>query len=106
MTVISFNLSKTACEVIANGHAEYAEQGKDIVCAAVSALLMGLAAWLEQIAEDGREISIEEETLETGHVDIAVNGPRLEDAFLQTWAGLKLIERAYPDNVKVRLKRA
>lgn len=47
------------------GHAGYAERGKDIVCAAVSALAQGLLHSLDALTDD--EISTE---AESGHVKI------------------------------------
>ena len=48
-----------------DGHAGYAEVGKDIVCAAVSALAQGLLHSLDALTDD--EISTE---AESGHVKI------------------------------------
>lgn len=48
-----------------DGHAGYAEVGKDIVCAAVSALAQGLLHSLDALTDD--EISTE---AENGHVKI------------------------------------
>lgn len=48
-----------------DGHAGYAEFGKDIVCAAVSALAQGLLHSLDALTDD--EISTE---AESGHVKI------------------------------------
>ncbi|MCD7868536.1 MAG: ribosomal-processing cysteine protease Prp [Clostridiales bacterium] len=39
-------------ELISRGHADYAEEGKDIVCAAVSALIINTVNSLETFTED------------------------------------------------------
>ena len=49
-----------------DGHAGYAEVGKDIVCAAVSALAQGLLHSLDALTDD--EISTE---AESGHVTVS-----------------------------------
>ena len=45
-----------------NGHAEYAEYGQDIVCAAVSALVINTINSIEQYTEDSFESSVDPET--------------------------------------------
>ena len=50
----------TGCRM--NGHAEYAEYGQDIVCAAVSALVINTINSIEQYTEDSFESSVDPET--------------------------------------------
>ena len=45
-----------------SGHAEYAEYGQDIVCAAVSALVINTINSIEQYTEDAFESSVDPET--------------------------------------------
>ena len=64
-----------------DGHAGYAEVGKDIVCAAVSALAQGLLHSLDALTDD--EISTE---AESGHVkmeygNLSEQGKLLIDSF-------------------------
>lgn len=80
------------------GHANYAEQGKDIVCAAVSALVYTLQESIEKLTDDNVGFSfldfatvIEFDGLST-EADIIIN------SFL---IGCSLIAGAYPDNVKL-----
>lgn len=61
--MIVVNVSETGITV--DGHAGYAETGKDIICAAVSALIQGLIHSLESLTDD--EISYH---IEKGHIDI------------------------------------
>ncbi len=63
------------------GHAGYAERGKDIVCAAVSALAQGLVHSLSVLTDD--EISAE---VESGHIrmeyeNLSEQGKLLIDSF-------------------------
>lgn len=48
--MIVINVTKTGITV--DGHAEYAETGKDIVCAAVSALTQTLIAGIKSLTDD------------------------------------------------------
>ena len=64
------------------GHAGYAERGKDIVCAAVSALAQGLVHSLSVLTDD--EISAE---VKSGHIrmeyeNLSEQGKLLIDLFL------------------------
>ena len=47
-------------EFISKGHAGYAEAGQDIVCAAVSALVLNMANSVETFTEDGYEGEMDE----------------------------------------------
>ena len=61
--MIVVNVSTTGITV--DGHAGYAEIGKDIICAAVSVLTQGLVHSLEALTDD--EISYH---IANGHIDI------------------------------------
>ena len=61
--MIVVNVSTTGITV--DGHAGYAETGKDIICAAVSVLTQGLVHSLEALTDD--EISYH---IANGHIDI------------------------------------
>ena len=85
-------------KITVSGHAEYAEPGKDIVCAAISTLSQVFVASVEELtaaqiktAQTGgyMEIVIEEST-ERAQV--------LLDSFL---LGCRMIADQYPDNVRV-----
>ena len=86
-------------ELEAHGHAEHGAIGHDIVCAGVSALLYGLAAYLEGQCDK----------CPTGHLDRSESPGRLylrtgglegaETAFAVTAAGLALMMRAFPEAV-------
>ena len=84
-------------KITVSGHAEYAEHGKDIVCAAISTLSQVFVASVEELtaaqiktAQTGgyMEIVIEEST-ERAQV--------LLDSFL---LGCRMIADQYPDNVR------
>ena len=63
MLLIAINITRTGLTV--DGHAGYAEIGKDIICAAVSVLAQGLVHSLKALTDD--EISYH---IAGGHIDI------------------------------------
>ena len=88
--MIVVNVSTTGITV--DGHAGFAEVGKDIICAAVSALIQGLIHSLESLTDD--EISYH---IENGHIDInyenlSEKGQLLVDSF---FIGISEIVQAY-----------
>ena len=99
MIMIRMKWGEEGIALEAVGHAEHGAIGHDIVCAGVSALLYGLAAYLEEQAE----------ACPTGHVDRAESPGGLylrtrgvkndEVAFAAIAAGLTLIARAFPRSV-------
>lgn len=88
----------------AEGHAGMAPRGRDIVCAGVSALLYGFAAYLESLAPRGTEDCPHLECTEgDGILRLVTHG--LGGAERQGWAvvaaGLRLIEESYPACVRL-----
>lgn len=83
----------------AEGHALYAETGKDIVCSAVSSLLYTLANFLEYIGADDLEGHDEDEF----HVECKgmYHDEAVHTAFRMTVFGLQLLAEQYPDNLVV-----
>ena len=91
----------------AEGHAGYAEYGKDIVCAGVSALMQTLRpALLERGIRNTRYM------ITSGESRIEVKAePECEErypclvVFETVLAGLKEIARAYPDYVSIKVEK-
>lgn len=76
-----------------DGHAGYAPQGSDIVCAGVSALAYALVGYLEGV--DGSFFNSQ-----PGHLVIECkNGKHVHTAFEVTVTGIRQLADAYPDNV-------
>lgn len=78
-----------------DGHAGYAEAGKDIVCAAVSVLAQNLIGSIEALTEDKIQCQIE-----TGHInikygDLSEQGKLLVDSF---FIGVSAVSAAYGQN--------
>ena len=91
----------------AEGHAGYAEYGKDIVCAGVSALMQTLRPALLE-----RGIRNTMYMITTGESRMEVKAePECEErytclvVFETVLAGLKEIARAYPDYVLIKVEK-
>ena len=82
-------------QVVTKGHAEYAEEGQDIICAAVSVLMVNTANSIETLTEDG--FTCEEDD---GYVAIAIEQEASEGAHLLMESlklGLESIRETYGD---------
>ena len=80
-----------------SGHAGYAEKGKDIVCAGVSAITQTLLGYLESC-------DIEMESSErNGYTRVVAKEFRQSviTAFEMAFIGMKLLEKKYPEHVRV-----
>lgn len=80
------------------GHANYAEPGKDIVCAAVSTLAQTLIQSFLQLAEDTITYDIQPGAVDMKFRYLSERGKVLIDAF---FIGCRMIADEYPDNVRV-----
>lgn len=88
------------------GHAGYAEAGKDIVCAAVTGIWYALRTKLEKEQEKGN-LKLEKEEL-PGYLDIrieqvAVSNEKMVDEVIDTaLCGFEEIAEYYPENLFVK----
>lgn len=100
MVTIEFKDSKGyTTEIVATGHANYAEIGKDIVCSAVSAILTGL------INELGRYCEIDH-SVNSGNFKVRIREPDEKTQIITEFVEntLQDIADTYPDNVTVTNK--
>ncbi len=77
------------------GHAEYAEPGQDIVCAAVSALVINAINSVEQLVCDKFKLTTEKES---GLIDFSLEDGYSQDALLLIRSlvlGLQGIQKSY-----------
>lgn len=82
-----------------NGHAGHGEKGKDIVCAAVSALAINLKHSLYELCPaDTFEIEQSPGNIEIKHKDLSQRAVLLRSSFL---IGVCGIAESYPDHVNV-----
>lgn len=94
--------------VSVEGHAGYGEKGKDIVCAAVSALCIALDAALTKFCDNGKMFDICRD-IGDGTVNIQVKNfmsyeiyTRVKDMFYMFFIGMEEIEKQYPLYVQTR----
>lgn len=85
-------------EIKIEGHANYAEHGKDIVCAGVSTLIQTLIQSVEELTADKIEYSMSPGTVDIKFWCLSGETKTLIDAF---FIGVGMIANTYPENVRV-----
>lgn len=85
--------------ITVDGHADYAEPGKDIVCAAVSVLAQNLIKSMKDLTRDCIKYAIL-----PGHIDIefknlSEQGKLLVDSF---FIGVSFISESYSEYVQIK----
>ena len=95
--MIVVSISTTNIQV--DGHAGYAEQGKDIICSAVSALTFNLIRSIESLTKD--KIKYNDDT--PGHINIEIENLTEESKLLidSFFIGISDISVAYPKYVQI-----
>lgn len=91
-------VTRYADRIEMRGHANYAEHGKDIVCAGVSALIQTLIQSVEELTADKIEYSMSPGTVDIKFWCLSGETKTLIDAF---FIGVQLIANTYPENVRV-----
>nr|WP_300326550.1 ribosomal-processing cysteine protease Prp [uncultured Anaerostipes sp.] len=87
-------------DVIAvSGHAEYAEAGKDIVCAGVTALTQTLIKSMADLTEDKIEYDTSPGRADIYYGDLSEAGKLLVDSF---FIGICQIADEFPDYVRMK----
>ena len=85
------------------GHAEYAEYGKDIVCAAVTTHAVGVINSLDVL----QKVEFENVIAEEGHIECLVKDKDIDKSqlLLQHFQlAISEIKREYPKNIKILKK--
>lgn len=95
--MIVIDISATGVKI--DGHAGYADAGKDIVCSAVTVLAFNLINSIEALTDD----AIEYQADDPGHIEIkfkslSEQGSLLVDSF---FIGIGEVIRAYPEYVQL-----
>ena len=85
-------------EIKVSGHANYAEEGKDIVCAGVTALTQTLVKSKEDLTEDKIEYDISPGRADIKYGDLSEKAKTLVDSF---FIGICMIADEFPDYVKI-----
>lgn len=81
------------------GHANYAEYGKDIVCAGVSSLVQALIGWLEENSWKAENVNVDTQNAE--YIISCEGGEEISAVFYMTALGLEQIAHSYPDHVQI-----
>nr|DAZ02715.1 MAG TPA: cysteine protease [Caudoviricetes sp.] len=81
-----------------SGHAGYAEPGKDIVCAGVTALTQTLIQSIENLTDDKIEYRISPGKAEIEYRNLSEKSKTLVDSF---FVGIRLIADEFPDYVAI-----
>lgn len=96
-----FTEDKGELELTIDGHAGYAEHGKDIVCAACSGITYALLAYLEEHSDEVTDVA--GPVVESGCFFISCKGTeRVATAFHMAVLGLRKIGSQYPDYVTIQ----
>lgn len=82
-----------------HGHAHYAEPGKDIVCAGVSALVQNLIQSIESLTTDTIKYVMSPGKVDIYFGDLSKHAQLLVDSF---FVGVQLIADNYPYHVTVQ----
>jgi uncharacterized protein YsxB (DUF464 family) len=86
-------------KITMGGHAGYAEPGKDIVCAAVTALTQTMVHSIEALTEDKPEYMASPGKFELEIKNLSEKSKTLVDSF---FIGICKIAEEFPEHVKVR----
>ncbi len=84
--------------ITVSGHANYAEAGKDIVCAGVSALVQGLIRSMESLTSDKIKYEISPGRADIYFKNLSGTGKLLVDSF---FIGVCQIADEFPDYVRI-----
>lgn len=83
------------------GHANYAEYGKDIVCAGISSIVQALIGWIEENYYKANCISV---SPKEGEVIISCEGGEdVAAVFQMASIGLEQIADSYPDHMQINI---
>lgn len=92
------NIEHTDSGITITGHAGYAPHGKDIVCAAISALVQTFIASVEELTEDEIIYIMEPGKIVLKHGNLSKRAQTLKDSF---FVGVKMVADTYPDHVVI-----
>lgn len=94
--MIAVSVRKDGIEI--SGHAGYAETGKDIVCAGVTALTQTLIRALEGLTKDEIEYEVSPGRADIHYGNLSEEGKLLVDSF---FIGVCSIADEFPENVTI-----
>ncbi len=106
MITVTDDRSFGSYRVLIEGHAGYADEGKDIVCSAVSILSYGLASIATRMYSEGKFSSPPNIVMDVGHASITCfpdnrYTDEMDHAFQFFWTGIDLLVARYPEYVQI-----
>ena len=100
MTTVVCRKTKEGFRFLCAGHAGYAEKGRDVVCAGVSALCMALDARLQALSRGG-SVKIKRREASDGFFLLEAAGA-VSESLATVLAGLLAIGAQYPGFLRVK----
>ena len=101
MTSVEFTQSDRLICFSCKGHADFAEKGKDIVCAGISALCMALLKRITELQKEN-QTEIKEYIVSDGCLILHFTRTlKSEDCIETVKCGFEAITRAYPENCRI-----
>lgn len=106
MTNITFKEDGSKRKILIEGHAGYAEKGKDVVCAGISVLYQSYKYFIEDLMDEGKAENIfinegdgfcEIESMNISTESIA--------AYEMTKQGIEAVSETFPNFVKIFQKK-
>ena len=88
-------------KVILQGHAEYRDWGKDVVCAGVSSIVFGTMNALDELAKDACAFQIDENKIT---IDVEQTSHDVQMILETMVIQVKTVMESYPKNVTVNRK--
>lgn len=99
MVRATYTVDENTHTLTVTGHANYAEYGKDIVCAGISSIVQALIGWLEENYYKANNITVNPKE---GEVIISCEGGEdLAAVFHMASIGLEQIADSYPDHMQI-----
>ena len=108
INVIVIKEKQTIKTIEASGHSGYAEEGKDIVCSAISTLMETLANGLIEVVKADVKVNIDETI---PHLSISLNETDFEKCKLSqvlmqsTLLGIKGVAQGFSKFIKIKEKQ-
>lgn len=99
MTRVYAERERDTVRLECRGHAGYAESGKDVVCAAISAICQTLYLW----CRNAEGVSITRECIEPGRFLLEAHGPCVEP-WRAAVLGLMSLTQGYPAYIRVDMR--
>lgn len=99
MITAKYTIEKNKHTLVVVGHSRYAEYGKDIVCAGVSALVQALIGWVDDSYCKVESISKDEINNEV--IVSCCGGKDVKAVFSMAYIGLEQIAESYPNHLQI-----